>query len=63
MVEQELRRGRYDPYWTWREYSRGGARDGLGVETLSQSILTDPLPAGVFQLTLILVIAILETAR
>lgn len=33
-----------DPEWTELEYSRGGARDDLGIETLSESILADLLP-------------------
>jgi len=34
----------FDPEWTELEYSRGGARDDLGIETLSESILADLLP-------------------
>ena len=36
--------GRYDPQWTEREYTRGGSRDDLGIETLSEAILADLLP-------------------
>ena len=35
---------RYNPQWTERELSRGGSRDDLGIETLSESILADLLP-------------------
>ena len=34
----------YDPHWTSPQFSRGGARDALGVETLSEAILADLLP-------------------
>ena len=34
----------YDPARTEREYSEGGARDDLGIEILSESILADLLP-------------------
>lgn len=35
---------RFDPSWTEQEFSKGGARDDLGIETLSESILADLLP-------------------
>jgi hypothetical protein len=34
----------WDPQWTDAQYLPGGARDDLGVETLSESILADLLP-------------------
>jgi hypothetical protein len=34
----------YDPHWTEIEYKRGGGRDFLGIETLSEGILADLLP-------------------
>jgi hypothetical protein len=34
----------YDPHWTEREFSAGGSRDDLGIETLGQAILSDLLP-------------------
>lgn len=33
-----------DPEWTQTEYPEGGGRDALGIETLSESILSDLLP-------------------
>ncbi len=44
MVDQVSLLGRYDPHWTEREYTRGGSRDDLGIETLSQAIVADLLP-------------------
>lgn len=35
---------RFDPDWTEQEYKAGGARDDLGIETLSEAILADLLP-------------------
>ena len=35
---------RFDPDWTDQEYRAGGARDDLGIETLSEAILADLLP-------------------
>lgn len=46
MVDYAFHRGKYDPYWTQPEYKSGGARDALWLETLSESILADPLPPG-----------------
>lgn len=37
-------RALYDPKWTAQEYNPGGARDDLGIETLSETILADLLP-------------------
>ena len=37
-------RSQYDPKWTEQEYNSGGARDDLGIETLSETILADLLP-------------------
>lgn len=34
----------YDPRWTEPEFGRGGGRDNLGLEALSESILADLLP-------------------
>src|SRR5438128_12672819 len=36
--------GAYDPHWTQAEYSAGGGRDALGIETFSESILSELLP-------------------
>jgi len=33
-----------DPYWTSPSFPTGGARDALGIETLSEGILADLLP-------------------
>ena len=37
-------RGTHDPQWTQAEYKPGGGRDALGIETLSESILSELLP-------------------
>jgi hypothetical protein len=34
----------FDPLWTEIEFTAGGARDDLGIETLSEAILADLLP-------------------
>ena len=34
----------HDPQWTEKEFSTGGSRDDLGLETLGESILSDLLP-------------------
>jgi hypothetical protein len=34
----------FDPVWMDKEFNKGGARDDLGIETLSESILADLLP-------------------
>ena len=39
-----LERKLHDPHWTSPQFSEGGARDALGVETLSEAILADLLP-------------------
>lgn len=44
MVDSVFQREKHDPHWTEREYARGGARDDLGIETLSEGILADLLP-------------------
>jgi hypothetical protein len=44
MIEDVFQRRHYDPHWAEREYARGGARDDLGIETLSEGILADLLP-------------------
>ena len=44
MIDNLLNGDRHDPQWTEYEYGRGGARDNLGIETLSESILSDLLP-------------------
>ena len=41
MATQLVAAKRYDPQWTEREYTRGGSRDDLGIETLSEAILAD----------------------
>jgi hypothetical protein len=44
VVDIVFQREKYDPHWIEREYARGGARDDLGIETLSEGILADLLP-------------------
>lgn len=44
MLPKTLLQERFDPHWTEIEYKRGGGRDFLGVETLSEAILSDLLP-------------------
>lgn len=44
MMERDVLDRMYDPQWTEIEYKRGGGRDFLGIETLSEGILADLLP-------------------
>lgn len=44
MINQLLSLHPYNPRWTEVEYGRGGSRDNLDIETLSESILADLLP-------------------
>jgi hypothetical protein len=44
MLADTFLREKFDPHWTEIEYKRGGGRDFLGVETLSEGILADLLP-------------------
>ena len=44
MVNTSFNPKDFDPHWTEKEYQRGGGRDDLGIETLSESILADLLP-------------------
>ncbi len=44
MIDHAFLREHYDPHWTEIEYKRGGGRDFLGIETLSEGILADLLP-------------------
>lgn len=39
MIDQVSLPKRHDPCWIEREYARGGSRDDLGIETLSEAIL------------------------
>jgi hypothetical protein len=44
MNDTTLFKNPFDPHWTEQIYDAGNARDDLGLETLSESILSDLLP-------------------
>ena len=46
MTDSALHRSPFDPYWTSRQFSEGGVRDALGVETLREAILDLAWPQG-----------------
>ncbi len=40
MIDQVSLPKRHDPHWTKREHAEGGSRDDLGIEPLTEAILT-----------------------